>query len=183
MKTRSGFISNSSSTSFVIDASRYPDTFALATEMIKARGWEDDKDLVQRLRSARNQGMDPDTPVSFNTVNYHTYIVKYGGYYIVETSHNYAWYEMLEGIQYNMPQSVLDFLGDRWDCEMLCFDTITDFWYPKIGVLGKTHRVNSRRDNRDGFGITQYCDKCRADMVMEKDSGRVRCSEGCKDDN
>ncbi len=182
MKTRTGFVSNSSSSSFVVAEHNYPNVFALATEMIKARGWDDDKDMVQRLRASQNRGTDPDSPVSFPTTNYETYIVKQAGYYIVATSHNYDWDDVLVGIEYNMPQPIVDYLGDRWDCEMLCFDTITDFWYPKIGAFGKKHRVNTRY-RKDGFGHSHYCTECLGDMMIEKCSGKVMCSECRKEES
>ena len=178
MKIRSGFISNSSSTSFALETQSYPNVFALASKMVKAREWKDDKDLLQLIRAAINHGIDPDSPISFPTTNEDTYIVRHEDYYIVYTSHNYFWEEILQGVEPIEPNMLLkDFLGERWDNEMICFDTITDFWFPKFGVFGKKYRVPNRRESRAGFGFNKQCPNGHYEQIIVKDSGKIICQE------
>lgn len=189
MKTRDGFVSNSSSTSFVVETQHYPNVFALASEIIKSRKWVgkgypcNDKDLLQRVRAAENHGIDPDSPISFPTINEDTYIIRHGDYYIISTSSNYFWEDIVKGIE-DIDENPLikEFLGERWDREMICFDTITDFWFPKLGIFGKAYRVPNKRDSKDlraGFGFHKRCPNGHYEQIIVKGSGKIICPE-CK---
>ena len=105
MKTREGFVSNSSSTSFIVRAGAYPNLFSLAQDMILCRFrtdysedgkhekkifWKDNGELIDKIEKAKTK-MNPDMGISFPTSNYDTYIMKVGGYYAVQTCNNHQW--------------------------------------------------------------------------------------------
>ena len=69
MKIRDGFVSNSSSSSFIVSLKAYKDVFDLAKEMIKIRDAENgfiEKGLRQRF-SKYEKTFDKNHPVSFKT--------------------------------------------------------------------------------------------------------------------
>ena len=82
MKIRSGFVSNSSSSSFIVNCKDFGSIRDLAIQMIQIRDWENDDDDI---RAINNLELDPDHPLSFSTCNYDTYIAKDGDYYLVTT--------------------------------------------------------------------------------------------------
>jgi len=121
MKIRNGFVSNSSSSSFLVDRKRYLSVFDLATAMldIRNREWktwneeekqppldqipktQDRRDLDRETKNiglARSIGINPDTPVSFDVTNGDTYIITHHLVYAVETCNNTDWNE-IEGIE------------------------------------------------------------------------------------
>lgn len=91
MKTRHGFVSNSSSSSFILSKDSYESVFDLAKKMIPARDWDTDQELINKIEEAEIKGMDPNTSVSFASCNYETYIVKYKDYYLISTCNNHGW--------------------------------------------------------------------------------------------
>lgn len=107
MKIREGFVSNSSSMSFIVSHEDYPSIFELAKEMIKIRDqlWYEifndvqrmtlkpEDDLIKQLEEAEKRGMHPNTPVFFDTTNYSTYIVEYKGDFYVETCNNHNFWD------------------------------------------------------------------------------------------
>lgn len=99
MKIRNGFVSNSSSSSFIISTKDFENVRSLATYMInkKIEEYEEyrdngedvdnfDKTLIERL-----QNIDENQNVSFPSCNYDTYIRKVGNYYLVATCNNTDW--------------------------------------------------------------------------------------------
>ena len=98
MKIRNGFVSNSSSSSFIISDKKFPTVRSLATYMIKQKIKESrfnreedeyinyDKEYMNNL-----QNVDENYPVSFPSCNYDTYIRKIGDCYLVATCNNTDW--------------------------------------------------------------------------------------------
>ena len=106
MKIRNGFVSNSSSSSFLIKlGEKYPDILSVATNMIKDRfdAWRSDDDYsvsdqhpkeaavynnIERLRRSGNVNF----PIFFRSTNYDTYIVPVTENYVyVDTCNNIQW--------------------------------------------------------------------------------------------
>ena len=102
MKIRTGFVSNSSSSSFIISQNDFPSVRALATYMIKKKmgereegdsdtDWYDqyvkqNKEYIKRLKT-----LDKNQSISFPSCNYDTYIRKVGDVYFVATCNNTDW--------------------------------------------------------------------------------------------
>lgn len=101
MKIRNGFVSNSSSSSFIISNNHFKSVRDLAKYMIKRQideikfedknDWNKEyikykKDYIKRLNN-----IDENHPVSFPSCNYDTYIRKVGDVYLVATCNNTDW--------------------------------------------------------------------------------------------
>lgn len=120
MKIRKGFVSNSSSMSFIASLDSYNNVFHLAMRMMEIQiedrldddmGYntreltEQDYEWIDRLQSYIDKlknleeiGIDPNTPVIIPSTNFDTRIVqKNAGYYVTTSNNHYQW-EDLEGI-------------------------------------------------------------------------------------
>lgn len=110
MKIRNGFVSNSSSMSFVISTKSYENVFALAKRMIdimikldSEKGYDDWIDSLEeikrRLEERETLGMDPNTSVQIPSCNYDTFIERDNEdhCYRVDTCNNHNYWEGLEG--------------------------------------------------------------------------------------
>jgi hypothetical protein len=102
MKIRNGFVSNSSSSSFVISDDKFPTVRSLANYMIKQKikeNYEEEDDYenhikyndYNKLLMKRLQNVDVNQAVSFPSCNYDTYIRKVGDCYLVATCNNTDW--------------------------------------------------------------------------------------------
>jgi len=98
MKIRNGFVSNSSSSSFIISDKKFPTVRSLATYMIKQKikesrsnRYEDEYIQYDKEYIAHLQNIEENHPVSFPSCNYDTYIRKVGDCYLVSTCNNTDW--------------------------------------------------------------------------------------------
>ena len=90
MKIRSGFVSNSSSSSFIIEKNdEYKNINELARYMVGRVGYNDNKQPIYDLLD--NSTKDPNTNIMFYSCNYDTYIYDYGKYMLVNTCNNEDW--------------------------------------------------------------------------------------------
>lgn len=106
MKTRQGFVSNSSSSSFIIEAqkhSTYKTVWDVAKAMLETRqrdyasdpySNEENKEVIPASRiiqEVENLNMPLDTPITMHSVQYETYIYKKNGKIYVDTCNNVPW--------------------------------------------------------------------------------------------
>ncbi len=111
MKFRSAFVSNSSTCSFIIDLSSYPNVFALAEHVLRIMIAEVEEEgnssylpcyqkSLQKLQELQALGINHDLPVDFSEDEEPCIIAKrWDGYYF-DTSYTYDWKhgENLQGI-------------------------------------------------------------------------------------
>lgn len=94
MKYRSDFVTNSSSSSFIIQqCGEFPDIFAIAEAMIPSRNWDDDD--AKAIEVLNKTSIDRNTPVMFRSSNYNTKIIKRDDKFYIETCNNHRW-KMME---------------------------------------------------------------------------------------
>lgn len=99
MKFRTGFVSNSSSSSFVFRKDEeFKTTLDIAKAIVLLKKWDGDKALMQKLRSMGNYNL----PIAFRSCNYDTYIAKEGRIFYVYTCNNYPFYNILYNDFYNI---------------------------------------------------------------------------------
>ena len=175
MKIRTGFVSNSSSSSFVVAGSSFKNVWALADKMLDIRD-EDwgtkDKDIRQRMRAALNQGMSPDSPISFPTTNEDTYIVKVDDDYVVATCNNHCWYDSLPQRR-ERPSAILEKLGAQdWECLEFDLMTMFDFYFPLFSITGRRQGYVRKR-NVLSCGVK---DHFTSDLIIKPD-GSTFCPQ------
>jgi hypothetical protein len=100
MKIRKGFVSNSSSSSFIISDKDFHSVRDLAKYMIKKQikeaiyedyYWKDDSIKDDKNQIKKLKSLNENQPVSFPSCNYDTYIKKIGDQYFVSTCNNTDW--------------------------------------------------------------------------------------------
>lgn len=139
IKYRTGFVSNSSSSSFVVGSTAYDTVFDLAKIMIKTREWgKSDRALLGLLDEAIAEGKDPNINLSFSSCNYDTYIIKSDDY-LVQTCNNHRFEDDIEGIVsykdiYEHP-FIKKYITDS--DPYLSFGSTFDFWYPEYALIGR----------------------------------------------
>jgi len=151
MKIRKGFVSNSSSSSFILSKDSYESVFDLAKTMIPAREWDSDKELIKKIEEAEIKGMDPNTSITFGSCNYETYIVKYKDYYLISTCNNHSWEDQIDDGYNHFPKELRSIVDVDWDSprqygspEGEAFEDLegvvsklSSFWYAEYDVGGK----------------------------------------------
>jgi hypothetical protein len=152
MKIRTGFVSNSSSSSFLVSVSAYKSVFALALAMLKIRNddWTDSSksELNSEKKAILASEMDQNTPVAFTTTNYDTYIVRCGDVYAVSTCNNHNFSTALDGVTHTgITPELAALLGmdkqdiDKMDLGQFVNDIEYDlpytgfFWWPDHGCV------------------------------------------------
>lgn len=140
MKIRLGFVSNSSTASFIADLDAYDSVIALAKRMLKVIIEDEDgllhdeddleyyKNLLKKLKKAEELGLDPDKPVIFHSINFNTYIVKKEDGYYVDTDSNTVWDDFMEGVEFGFGDPDVSFdLYDKHQFYILEYDVIGKF--------------------------------------------------------
>lgn len=166
MKTRNGFVSNSSSSSFVIAADKEIKTvFDLAIKMIPTREWGDDDKLIRKIKSSK---VNPDNPIMFRSCNYDTYIIKEGKYFVVETCNNHDWYELDLDFVNNIPKEIQKGYcrGGYYDYDYGFDVEGIEFYVPELNIIGTEVPYNSKMDEC-------WCKKCYHNYFIAQDGERV----------
>ena len=101
MKTRNGFVSNSSSSNFIIRNNI--NTLQVARSMISHIDTTINKKLKRfdRLIKNNKDSINIDIPIVFNTCNYDTYIYRFDNDIFIDTCNNEDWYEVLKDYSYS----------------------------------------------------------------------------------
>lgn len=158
MKIRKGFVSNSSSSSFLIKTDE--SVFDIALKMLEMRNcdWADlysEDELYSEINAIKKSKLDENTPVCFNTTNYKTYIIKKGSVAAIATCNNHSFWslfdkcnvsfddlkdakEMIEFYNGNKPVDIGKFKMAEFLEDMeyeLCHKG--KFWYPRYNIFRK----------------------------------------------
>lgn len=161
MKTRNGFVSNSSSSSFVLKVGEpFNTTLDVAEFMVPKRKWETDAVLVERIKALRASKENPPA-VCFRSCNYDTFIAKMGEYFLIETCHNHDW--DLGDFRSSCPPEFFEYFGDDSFYEL---PRKVDFYHLDYGVTG--HQADWR--------LTQsydWCQECHNEYWVI--SGKLMC--------
>jgi hypothetical protein len=132
MKIRQGFVSNSSSSSFIVEkGKRYNNVFSLARHMLTIRNddysdWGEKE--IEKITKAEANRLDPNQAVMLRTCNYDTYIFLHQNKFYVSTCNNTSWHDI---------EDILSMGGgaDEGDFEELQAEQ--ELWFIREGVLGK----------------------------------------------
>ena len=156
MKIRSGFVSNSSSSSFIVKVGEPFDTaLEIAKYMIPNRGWETDGELLLKVEALEKTGAKPDA-VTFRTCNYDTFIAKVDNYFLIETSHHGEW--DLSSFRTPCPSEYMDTFGDDTFYRL---PHSMDFYSLEYGVTGRPLDWDDSRQYE-----TSWCDECHTDYWL-----------------
>jgi len=124
MKTRTGFVSNSSSSSFVLEVGKPFDTaLDVAEHMIPCRKWDGDGELLEKIGKLRKEGLSESArsysrcgnlppAICFSSCNHDTFIAKMGNFFLVETCHNHDWNLYDVSVSDIVPHEFLEYFGD-----------------------------------------------------------------------
>jgi hypothetical protein len=127
-------VSNSSSSSFILDGSSYASVFDLAEDMIKFRDWnEKDEEDIKKLRELE---IDNNTPISFGSCNYDTYIVKENDYYLISTCNNHPFYNLFDN-KYLADRNKSEELYEKYDEDLDSIKEKFDFYKLETDIVGR----------------------------------------------
>jgi uncharacterized Zn-finger protein len=114
MKKRFGFVSNSSSSSFIATKNDFQSSFDIAIEMIPIRDYEDDYELVEKVKELGDL-LPQDTNITFSSTNYETYIYSYNfkgeDIYVIDTCNNHFFQDVC-GLR-RVPEQIEDEMVER----------------------------------------------------------------------
>jgi hypothetical protein len=180
MKTRNGFVSNSSSSSFVLKVGLpFDDVFELAEYMIPKREWDDDKKLLNTLKNLKTKKSNRTslssnklnfTSLSFRSCNYDTYIAKLGDYFLIETCHNHDW--ELDDFRVACPPEFEEHFGDDSFYEL---PHKFNFYNLDKEFYGRPLSYKELDDKK----LEYCCGKCSSDYWQVDGSHKIRCN--CKE--
>ena len=159
MKLNNGFVSNSSSCSFIVNSKVYRSVFDLAQWMVRYREWDTDNDLILAIERGKKK-VDPNTSIAFRTCNYDTYIRQFGDRIYIQTSHNHDF--NLKGVV-EIPQENFT-VSDRGT-----------FWYPEYDLMGHRYIPRDKAGEWD-WTKDSFCRIHSVDLIQLMD-WRIICPE------
>lgn len=130
MKIRAGFVSNSSSSSFILSTKTYETVFDAALAMLEVRTQDNWPDCPEKpmIIKAKSLGIDPDTAVTFRTCNYDTFIFRHKGQIYVSTCNNHPWWDHLDYVSQG---------GGHDNGEFRDLERKIYFWHIAFDIMGK----------------------------------------------
>ena len=183
MKIRTGFVSNSSSSNFIVSGNDYKTTFDLAIDMLKIRDRDSEltpeemikwKKEIKQINYAKDHGRDPNSSISFPSCNYDTYIKKVCGHYIVTTCNNHPFKQELKGTI--LPtKKVMEWLKEKDyiredDSPHLPFTEMIDSWKFQCNEIFWFPKYDLEMSNFDHFAEENKTKKGNIEWFCGKDS-------------
>ena len=182
MKIRNGFVSNSSSSSFIVRFDeKYPNTLAIAESMIRSRfiDWKDyEKDdeeylrkeeqiskNIQRLKGSQYENM----PIFFRSTNYDTYIKSISDKFAyVDTCNNIHWDIKDEpNTTFNAPTEIKDMFPEQingWEELEMSIKYDTEYYLLESGLIAVSpegyDKCKKCYDPVWFIGTEKYCTAC-----------------------
>lgn len=163
MKIRNGFVSNSSSSSFIIFAEKNFSTVkSVAEYIIKTveKDWYNSGNAFDLEKSTLDKVSDPDTPVFFNTGGDETYIRKYENKIIIVTTQNIDFDELYSiSLQKDdLPNEFyreFDYINEYGEEIIMEYPSDFDYYYNKFNdFLVLEHNIRGRHTYIDNC---PYC--------------------------
>jgi len=140
MKRRSGFVSNSSSSSFIANIGAFNSTLDIALAMIPFRDYENDQKLIEKAKQL--SGVFPsNTPITFSSTNYETYIYTTNlesgeEVYVIDTCNNHPFIEIEEFR--DTPDELMEKMDkEELSCRQTYYNIELDLSYQEIPYDGK----------------------------------------------
>ena len=168
MKIRNGFVSNSSSSSFIASLGSFDSTLDIALAMIPLREYENDKDLCEKVEKLKSI-LPAKTPITFNSTNYKTYIyieiVDGEEVFVIDTCNNHPFSE-IEEFRF-VPE---DFEDKMEDDEITLRQT---YYYIELDLLYEEIPYNGKKVCK------KYCDKHyehHVKLADGPDKGKIVCA-------
>lgn len=162
MKIRNGFVSNSSSSSFVVSQDAYESVVSIAKQMVRNRFWDQqDKELLKKLSKIKD--IDKNKPIAFRTCNYETYISKEDDKYYIFTSSNHLFSEIIEGRSNEYSLAEIEEMEEGIKSKNL-------YYWPEYDKYGTPLTYQETKDHQVDF----FCPDCIID-VMYSTEGHIFC--------
>jgi hypothetical protein len=172
MKTRNGFVSNSSSSSFIVDLNKWPsiDNLYIANEMILIRDEEfygnRAKKLSKMIKNLR-KSLDPYSNIKFATCNYDTYIVRETDFVYIFTCNNYSFESLSFFTKIDDEEDEFYTKQERLKMDFFYHLDFGEYIKTKYNAyeyngLCKEHDYSDVLEFKDG---TKYCEYCYKDRI------------------
>ena len=194
MKIRNGFVSNSSSSSFIISANSFESVRALATYMIKKKieeeNYYDEDDGVEideynhnNIYIDRLKNVDENYPVCFPSCSYETYIKKVGDVYLVSTCNNTDWdlheytTRLTEKARIELLEIQKKLVESNDDYRHIQYILDNDYDFSAYG-----NDYYDLREEIIGVEINDNCPNCKSYMWSTKKFGKIclKCNPAYK---
>jgi len=135
MKRRSGFVSNSSSSSFIASLNSFSSTLDIAIAMIPFRDYEDDQKLIEKAKQLSGVS-PPNIPITFSSTNYKTYIYTMNlengeEVYAIKTCNNHPFREV-EGFRDTSDELIEKMDSEELHCRQTYYNIELDLSYKEI---------------------------------------------------
>lgn len=154
MKTRLGFVSNSSSSSYIIRNTGLS-TISVAKTMLST--YDDSRlDDFERLYNSISEFIQPDQAIIFSSCNYNTHITKQNSDILIDTCNNENW-NLPSGSEYTEELDENNFNESEWywdiDNDLLVHSKVN---YRNVCTY-KKHYEYKRKIN---YSTEEFCIKC-----------------------
>jgi len=197
MKIRNGFVSNSSSSSFILKFDEtYPDTISIAESMLKNKyneysvedyeeWWKpEQKRAFKNLKILKKED-DKYIPIYFNSCNYNTYIVPLTNNYVfISTCNNTQWdIESIGHIVTEIPNEVLEKYpnSEYYSLHEVYITTDEKNQYGEYKNIIYNHSFYLIEHGIELQKPSEYkiCDKCYNDIwVYDNKEFCIKCNRG-----